>query len=114
MLCQMRLKSRVTIRIRITREMIERETEIVDYWEARFNTERDRIKLEPIEKSLELGLFGKSRILVEPPSELYKTQNLFWSVLRFVVLSAYVVNAEPSGDDWEFYRNEPGHQRLMP
>lgn len=74
----------------------------IDNW---YGAERQQIKLVYANDEVNLGLYGNSDVYVDVPFEPEKKQNLFWSVMRFVVLSAYVVSADPSESDWDLYHS---------
>ncbi|PVY76875.1 hypothetical protein C8D92_104106 [Tamilnaduibacter salinus] len=88
------LKSRSTIRVRHC--PTNNKHVLKAHWAETFETEPRNVRCEEVGEHLKMGALGKSQVVVEPPNALYQRQNLFWDALRFALVSAYVVCADPS------------------
>lgn len=94
LLRELGLKSRTTLAIKIAPET-ERKR-VKKFWSDYFGVPPSSItcKLETLPQKL--GINGRCHISVDAPPALDRGQNLFWSTLRFALLSAYVVCAHES------------------
>lgn len=89
------LKNRTTLAIKVAPETDRKR--VKQFWSDYFGVPPNKItcRLETLPKKL--GMNGRCHISVSAPPALNINQNLFWSTLRFALLSAYVVCANEGG-----------------
>lgn len=86
------LKSRTTLAIKVAPETDRKK--VKQFWSGYFGVSPSKIVCKEETLPLKLGVNGRCHISVESPPALNNSQNLFWSTLRFALLSAYVVCAD--------------------
>ncbi|MBS8241670.1 site-specific integrase [Marinobacter lipolyticus] len=91
LLRKLELASRTTITVKLRSDgRIQSEKES---WADFFAVPSQQIEFALVVIPKNQGVNGRCRISVDPPPALNRKQNLFWSVLRFAVFSAYVACA---------------------
>ncbi|PPK50485.1 site-specific integrase [Marinobacter persicus] len=105
-LCELQLKSRCTIDVRVNKQVDEKAT--IKHWAEVYGTEPRYVRvIKPTRKKRYENLVIDS-VSVRPPGRLNKKQNLLWRVMRFVAMTVYVIKADPSEEARQLYEEQFG------